>query len=161
MVAAATALCLESTNVHHVSTKQTAAFASLAGALVVDCQQKMSLNFGNLLNSSPPMSADASKSTNMDSLLVSNLSAIPQISPGMAAMRKINEVLAHSSSSGTASPTTPFNQQNSADENSPGASNETSVHMAEQFKDALMKAIDNVRFLVIKGWNGGLRALIS
>lgn len=153
MVAAA--LCVDPTNVHRQSAKKSAAFVSLAGAIV---DQKMALNFGvsaagKLL--SPPVPNDASNNGKMDTLLVSNaLQSIPQISPGTAALRKINEVLARSTSSAASSPATPSSQQSlpQADENSPGT-NAESIMLAEQFKERLMKEIDNVSFFDFSKWD--------
>jgi hypothetical protein len=75
----------------------------------------------------------------MDTLSVTTSSnGHPQISPGSATLRKINEVLALSTPSPTIAST--------ADEVSPLA-NEESIRRAEQLKAKLMQAIDNVRFL--------------
>lgn len=147
MVAAATALCLDSTNVHRQS-KKTATFVSLAGAVVES--KKMALNFGIsaavLSNTSP--AAEAPEKPTMDTLIVSTQNHLRQISPGTAALRKINEVLALSSSSGTSSPSTPMQQQHSSDENSP-STNEALVQLAESYKDQLMKTIDKVTKFIV------------
>lgn len=150
MVAAATALCLDSTNVHRQS-KKSAAFVSLAGAVVES--KKMALNFGvsaTILGNTSPAAEAPEKPTVMDTLIVSTQNHLRQISPGTAALRKINGVLALSSSSATSSPSTPLHQQqHSSDENSPGT-NEALVQLAEQFKEQLMKAIDSVRIFGFK-----------
>lgn len=151
MVAAATAFCLDPTNVHRQSSNKSAAFPSLAGAI-----EKMALNFGvsaagKLLNSSPPAPTIANNGS-MNTLLVSDLHTVPQISPGTAALKKINEVLALSSA--TSSPFTPNTQQVHSDESSPGSAvnNEASLQLAEKLKEQLTKAIDNVSFFGKFGW---------
>jgi len=143
MVAAATVLCLD-TNVHRQSTASKS-FVSLGGSVV---EQKMALNFGvsaagQLLTTSPP-SADAPNKPQLDTLIVSTNNHVRQISPGTAALQKINEVLARNSSSATSSPLTPLQQPSSTDENSPS---EVSVQAAEQYKEQLMQSIDRVSCL--------------
>jgi hypothetical protein len=158
MVAAATALCLDSANVHRRQTQshkqKTAAFVSLAGAFAE--QQKMALNFGvtngKLLDkSSPALATSVNPSTpkKMDTLSVAKTPMAPRVSPGSAAFQRINEVLAMSSASATSSPSGPHS---AVDDGSPNSklADEASVQNAERLKTKLMQATDNNDFVEVE-----------